>query len=244
VAPLIDLANVADELALGGRSHVALVGGGGKSTLLHTLGRSLPGTVVLTTTVKMGADQHGGHPVLVDPINDVAAAAAAADEPVVVWSRVDGQKAIGIDPERCDRLFERVDHVIVEADGSRRQPFKAPASYEPVVPSTATVVAGVIGIEAIGKVIADRCHRPMRVAALAGLSPYERLTVEGAANVLAEPRGQRASVPPRARYLVVVNKVGAEEIGIFEDLAVRLDRLGIPAIGIRYADDSALSALM
>lgn len=243
MAELIDLEGIAAALALGERSHVALVGGGGKSTLLHALGGSLSGTVVLTTTVKMGADQHCGHRVLVDPSDDEVVT-AATEAPVIVWSRVDGQKAIGIDPRRCDRLAARVDHVIVEADGSRRQPFKAPASYEPVVPSTATVVAGVVGVEAIGKVIADRCHRPMRVAALAGRSPYERLTVEGAANVLAHDRGQRASVPVGARYVVVITKIGTDEIGIFEDLAVRLDALGIPAIGIRYADDSALSALI
>jgi probable selenium-dependent hydroxylase accessory protein YqeC len=243
VASLIDLAEIGSTLELGDRSHVALVGGGGKSTVMLELGRTLTEQVVLTTTVKMGADQHGGHPVLVDPADDDVVAAASA-APVVVWSRIDGQKAIGIDPTRCDRLAERVDHVVVEADGSRRQPFKAPASYEPVVPSTSTLVAGVIGIEALGKVIADRCHRPMRVAALAGVSPYERLTVEGAANVLAHERGQRASVPPGARYVVVVTKISQVEIDLFSELAERLDGAGVDVVGIRYAGASALSALM
>jgi probable selenium-dependent hydroxylase accessory protein YqeC len=243
VAALIELDEIAPALDLGGRSHVALVGGGGKSTLMLTLGRTLPGRIVLTTTVKMGADQHGGHRVLVGPTDDEVVAAATG-APAVVWSRIDGQKAIGTDPAQCDRLAARVDHVVVEADGSRRQPFKAPASYEPVVPSTATHVAGVIGIDSIGKVIADRCHRPMRVAALAGVSPYERLSVEGAANVLTNPRGQRAAVPPDARYVVVVTKISPPETDLFTALADRLAAAGIEAIGIRYAVDSALSALM
>jgi probable selenium-dependent hydroxylase accessory protein YqeC len=241
VAALIELDDVAAALDLGDRSHVALVGGGGKSTVLLTLGRTLPGRIVLTTTVKMGADQHGAHPVLLDP-TDEEVVAAAMREPVVVWSRIDGQKAIGIDPARCDRLAVHVDHLLVEADGARRQPFKAPASYEPVVPPTANVVACVMGIEAIGKVIADRCHRPMRVAALAEVSPYERLTVAGAARVLAHERGHRASVPPAARYVVVATKIGSGEIGIFTELADRLDLEGIETIGIRRIDDSASSA--
>lgn len=240
---LIDVDEFAESLVLDDRSHVALVGGGGKSTLLHSLGRSLPGTVVLSTTVKMGADQHGGHPVLLDP-TDEEVVAAVMREPIVVWSRIDGQKAVGIDPIRCDRLAVSVDHLLVEADGARRQPFKAPASYEPAVPSTANVVAGVIGIEAIGKVIADRCHRPMRVAALAGVSPYERLTVAGAATVLAHERGQRASVPRGARYVVAATKISPAEIDLFTELAERLELAGIEAIGIRYADASASSALL
>ena len=248
MAPLIELGDISTGLGLGSRSHLALVGGGGKTTVMHALGRTLPGRIVLTTTVKMGADQHGGRRVLLDPaVGEVVAAAQNA--PVVVWSRIDGQKAIGIDPARCDALFAerpgpaRVDHLIVEADGSRRRPFKAPARFEPVVPPTTTVVASLIGIDAIGRVIADRCHRPMRVAALAGVRPYDRLTIEGAAAVLVHERGQRRSVPPGARYVVVVTKVGAATRSTFADLAERVEAEGVAVIGIGQVDESALSAL-
>jgi probable selenium-dependent hydroxylase accessory protein YqeC len=257
VAPLIELGDISTGLDLGSRSHLALVGGGGKTTVMHALGRTLPGRIVLTTTVKMGADQHGGHRVLLDPAPaDVVAAASKA--PVVVWSRIDGQKAIGVDPVTCDAFFAArldhltadhptadhltADHVIVEADGSRRRPFKAPAHFEPVVPSTTTVVASLIGIDAIGKVIADRCHRPMRVAALAGVRPYDRLTIQGAAAVLTHERGQRRSVPPGARYVVVVTKVGAATRSAFADLADRVEAAGADVIGIGQVDESALSA--
>jgi probable selenium-dependent hydroxylase accessory protein YqeC len=248
VALLIELGDISTGLGLGSRSHLALVGGGGKTTVMHALGRTLPGRIVLTTTVKMGADQHGGRRVLLDPAADEVIA-AAQNAPVVVWSRIDGQKAIGIDPARCDALFAerpgpaRVDHLIVEADGSRRRPFKAPARFEPIVPPTTTVVAGLIGIDAIGRVIADRCHRPMRVAALAGVRPYERLTVDGAAAVLTHERGQRRSVPPGARYVVVVTKVGPAARSTFVDLADRLEAVGVEVIGIGQVDESALSAL-
>ncbi len=238
MAKLIELDEIASALDLGYRSHVALVGGGGKSTLMLTLGRTLPGRVVLTTTVKMGHDQHGGRRVLIDP-TDGEVAMAAADAPVMVWSRIDGQKAIGIDPTQCDDIFGQVDHVVVEADGSRRQPFKAPAAYEPVIPSSATHVVGVIGIDAIGKVIADRCHRPMRVAALAGVGPYERLTVDGAARVLAHENGQRASVPDGAQYVVVITKISPLDVDLFTELTERLAAAGIDAIGVSYTDAPA-----
>ena len=236
MAPLIDLRDIAAGLALGDHSLVALVGGGGKTSLMHALGRTLRGSTVLTTTVKMGADQPDGHPVLIDP-SDGDVITAAATEPVVVWSRVEGQKAIGVDPARCDAWFTAVDHVVVEADGSRQSPFKAPANFEPVMPRTTTVVASLIGIDAIDRVIADRCHRPMRVAALAGVRPYDRLTVAGAARVLQHERGQRRSVPPGARFVVVVTKVDTASMGWFVELADELERGGVEVIGIRHLSE-------
>ncbi|HEX4981229.1 MAG TPA: hypothetical protein VFV63_06005 [Ilumatobacteraceae bacterium] len=99
-------------LDVGRRSHIALVGGGDKTTLLHALGDQLRGRVVLTTTTRMGADQHDGRRVLLDPTDDEVVAAADT-APVVVWTRVDGGKAIGVDPARCDAWFAATDHVVV-----------------------------------------------------------------------------------------------------------------------------------
>lgn len=208
MADPLALSELAAALGLldGGRQHVALVGGGGKTTVAFALGATLPGRVVLTTTTKMGADQDGGLPVLVAPSDDEVAAAAGRS-PVVAWSRVTGSKAVGVDPERCDRWFGLVDHVVVEADGARGRPFKAPAELEPVVPATTTLVVSVIGADALGRVIADQCHRPLRVAALAGCSPSELLTPTRAATVLLHPRGALRARPRGARSAVVVNQV-------------------------------------
>jgi probable selenium-dependent hydroxylase accessory protein YqeC len=202
----VPLSDVARAFDLGDRSHVALVGGGGKSTLLHALGDRAHGRVVLTTTTKMGADQHAGRRVLLDPTDDEVGAAAEAG-PVVVWSRLDGHKAGGVDPVRCDAWFRRVDHVIVEADGSRRHPFKAPGPFEPVIPSSATLVISVIGADALGRVILDRCHRPLRVAALAGCRPDMRLEPRMAAAVILHERGAAGSIPPGADLAVAINQV-------------------------------------
>ena len=202
----IPLADVTGALGIGARSHIALVGGGGKSTLLHTIGEQVSGSVVLTCTTKMGADQNLGRPVLVAPTDDELVDAAARG-PVMVWSSIDDEKAIGVDPASCDAWFERVDHVIVEADGSRRRPFKAPAEYEPIVPSTTTTVISVIGADALGRVIADQCHRPLRVAALVGCRADVRLEPWMAATVILHERGAFKAVPPGADVAVAINKV-------------------------------------
>ncbi len=200
------LSELARRLGVGSHEHIAIVGGGGKTTVMHTLGEQVGGTRVLTCTTKMGHDQTGGLPTLLSPTDDALVDAAAAG-PVVAWKAIDGQKAIGVDPETCDRWFGLVDHVIIEADGSRRRPFKAPADYEPVVPSSVTLMVSVIGADALGRVIADQCHRPLRVAALADCTPYERLTPEAAATVILHERGARKELPADARFGVVISKV-------------------------------------
>ena len=48
---------LAGRLGLGAHEHVAIVGGGGKSSLLFALGRELPGRVVMTTTTRIFAAQ-------------------------------------------------------------------------------------------------------------------------------------------------------------------------------------------
>lgn len=226
----VALDDVVRAFGIGHRSHIALVGGGGKSTLMHAFGDQLGGSVVLTCTTKMGADQHLGRRLLVDPTDDQLVE-AAAHQPVMVWSGVDGQKAIGVDPAECDRWFGQVDHVIIEADGSRRRPFKAPADYEPIVPSTATTVISVIGADALGRVIADQCHRPLRVAALAGCRPDVRLEPWMAAIVMLHERGAAKAVPPGAELAVAINKVDAANQSLVDQLVVEL-RERSPAIRI------------
>lgn len=64
----------------------------------------------------------------------------------------------------------------MEADGSRRRPLKVPAVHEPVIPSFADVVVGVIGLDCIGKRICDTAHRPDDVAGFLGKRTDEPVT--------------------------------------------------------------------
>lgn len=221
--PLDELANA---LELGGREHVAVVGGGGKTTTMFALADQLSGTKVVTTTTKMGHDQHWGHPVLLAPTEAELTAAVAHGGAVVAWKSIDGTKAVGVDQATCDHWFtevEGVDHVLVEADGARRRPFKAPGPLEPVIPASTTTTIVVVGADALGRVIGDQCHRPLRVAALAGCRPYERLTPDRAATVLLHERGFLASVPPAARLAIIITKVDDTTAQAVADLLAALE---------------------
>jgi len=203
----ITLADVSVGLDLGNHELVSIVGGGGKTTLTFAIAEQLPGRRIITTTTKMGREQRGTAPVLIAPTDDEIAEALRGHKVVQVWGGIDDYKALGCDPDVVGRWLGLVDHVVVESDGARRNPFKAPRPFEPPVPQSSTVVIAVIGAEALGRVIADRCHRPLRVAAVGECSPWERLSPVIAARVLTSDRGSRKNVPSTARFVVVINKV-------------------------------------
>lgn len=201
------LSDVTAALGLLDGGHVAIVGGGGKSTLLHTIGRAMDGATILTSTTKMGTDQSHGLPVLLAPTDSELQDALGRSSPVMVWSDTDDTKALGVAPQDCDRWFSTLGNVVIEADGARRRPFKAPRAYEPVVPDSVTAMVSVIGLDAVGQLISDRCHRPDQVAALAECSPDDFLTPARAAAVLLHPDGARRELPTKAGFSVAITKI-------------------------------------
>ena len=146
----------------------------------------------------------------------------AANGSVLVWCAEAGEKAVGVDPAACDRWFDLADHLVVEADGSRQRPLTAPNPFEPVVPSRTTMLVACVGSAALGRVIADQCHRPLRVAAVAGCSPYERLTPERLARLLLSRRGLQKGRPAAARYAVVISNVTEMDEPFVVELVDRL----------------------
>ncbi len=231
--PSVDISLVSTEIGIGPHELVSIVGGGGKTTLTFAIAGQLSGRRIVTTTTKMGRDQYGSAPVLIGPTDDEISEALAAHEIVQVWGGIDDHKAIGCDPEAVDRWFTLADHVVVESDGARRRPFKSPRVFEPPVPSATTIAIAVIGTDALGRVIADRCHRPLRVAAVGQCSPWERLSPVIAARVLTSPRGSRKNIPAAARFVVVINKVRPGD-GRAAELAERLNAAGQECVMVAH----------
>ncbi|MEM9131153.1 MAG: selenium cofactor biosynthesis protein YqeC [Actinomycetota bacterium] len=217
--PLTDLAAA---LTLGDHELVSLVGGGGKTTALFALGRQLPGSVLLTTTTKMGRSRTGGYPVLVGADDEALGDALADGGRVLVWGGGEDEKALGIAPEACDRWFAAGHNVVVEADGSRRKPFKAPRPYEPVLPSGTTFLVACVGAAALDAPIDEGCQRPELVAGLVGCGEGDPLTPDRLATVLTSPRGSAKDRPAGARFAVVINQATDHHAVFLEELAARL----------------------
>jgi len=195
-----------------GRGVTALIGGGGKTTLLDTLTEELRrrGSVVQCTSTHIRAPER--YP-LVTGGAEALRAALAAHGAVCAGTVAENGKLIapGISFEA---LAELADYVLVEADGSRGLPLKAHAPHEPVIPPNAQRVVLVVGADGFGRPIAQACHRPALYAARADASEDAVATPELAARVIeAEGFGDR----------VFINKVeSAEDYAAAEELAKRL----------------------
>ncbi len=195
---------------------VAIVGGGGKTSLMFGLAGELgEGTVVTTTTRIFAAQMKLAPKVMVYSGEDVSKIDLGLDERsfVLVVGEVVGEKAHGVSPDVVGKLLERPDvgYVLVEADGSRMRPCKAPADHEPVIPAETTLVIPVVGIDALGGRVSEVAHRPERVAALTGLGVDDVMTAEALATLITHSEGGRKSVPSGARVIPLINKVESED---------------------------------
>ena len=170
------------ELLGAGRGVTSVIGSGGKTSLLATLARELPGTVVLTTTTHILP--FAGVPLVTsDDAGDVVAALAES-RVVCVGSRSEKNGKLAAPRLDMGVLAALADHVLVEADGSRGLPLKAHLPHEPVLPQEAGQVIAVLGLTGLGRPIAEAAHRPKCYAELAGCTPEDIATPERAARVL------------------------------------------------------------
>ena len=202
---------------------IALVGSGGKSTLMFRLGSELAAAgrqTLLTTTTMIWARQMDVAPFAVTSASEhllaseLAVALRAYSQVLALAGPADeAGKMRGIPPETVCQLAELPDvqAVVVEADGSRERPLKAPAEHEPVIPSCATHVISVVGMAVLGKPLnADWVHRPERVARLTGLSISDGITPDAVARLAVHPDGGLKGHPPGKQSLLYLNLMGSE----------------------------------
>ena len=162
---------------------VSLVGGGGKTTLLYGMARlcAAEGQRVLVSTTT-----HIQRP----------SANYAPDEAVrdALWQA--GTYAVAGSPAGADT-------VLLEADGAKHRPCKAPAAHEPVLLPESDIVLAVAGLSALGRPLAEVCFRLDAACALLGVPPEASLTPERLAKLLASGAGGRKNVGTRAFYVIL-----------------------------------------
>jgi probable selenium-dependent hydroxylase accessory protein YqeC len=205
------VANIVEALGLAPNGElVAIVGGGGKSSLMFELAQRLPGRGVMTTTTRIFSEQMSSAAeccTLAD--TDWRARLDAFESALLVVGRVEGERAVGVAPELPAELLahRRIDWVVVEADGSRMLPVKAPGPHEPVIPMGTTLLVPVVGIDALLKPIAETAHRPERVCAITGLSVEDTLTPAALARLMTSREGGLKGASSAGRTAVLINKV-------------------------------------
>ena len=137
----------------------AIIGSGGKTTLLYALAQELSqkGSVIVATST------HIFRPDQLPVVSETG--------------RVEGCLCVGTATENgklCaprqsfEELEKLADYVLVEADGSKRLPLKAHESHEPVIPANANQVICVVGASGLGKPAEEVVHRAARFVQITG----------------------------------------------------------------------------
>lgn len=211
---------LAHALGLGAREHIALVGGGGKTSLMKALALEIRAQglrAAMGTTTKVGIEE-------VLSQEDLLLTEGRPDWGTTLgtWcgegripflgSRIlqEAGKVDGILPEAADAMFRtgRLDTLILEADGALRRPVKAPLDHEPVIPRSVTVTVAVMGLEVLDcPVHPDRVFRIARFCEVTGTSPGDRMTPEALAPLFVSPAGLFKGTPAGAEKAVFFNKV-------------------------------------
>jgi probable selenium-dependent hydroxylase accessory protein YqeC len=213
------MVSLCDALQLRDGGVVSLVGAGGKTTLMFQLAHELSshGQSVLTTTTTK----------IFKPAPDQSPLVVIAEELPALLEKIKAQapgrlhvtaagsesaqrnKLIGYSPQLIDAV-QKTGHfqwIVVEADGARQCPLKAPHAHEPVIPASSSWVIAVVGLDAIGKPLDDRyVFRSQVYSRLTGVPAGAPVTAESVVCALSAPNGIMKGFPPRSKRIVFLNK--------------------------------------
>lgn len=194
---------------------IAFTGAGGKTTAIFTLAREINGPVLVTTTTHFGidqlplADQNLQISITTD-VNEVIN--NLSDEILLLWGESDEQsKVSGISEYELHQIYlaarEREITLLVEADGSRQLPLKAPAHHEPVIPPYVDRVVVVAGLSGFGKPLNEKwVHRIDQYAEISRLDYGEPIEQSAFTAVLKDPDGGLKGIPENAGRVVLLNQ--------------------------------------
>lgn len=141
----------------------AVIGSGGKTTLLSVLAQELPGTVLLCTSTHIRPFAEAAQVLFGEDAEADAAARireALAENRIVCTGTKTAEGKLTAPPVSFEELERMAAYVLVEADGARGLPLKAHASYEPVIPENAARVICVAGAAGFGRPVKEAVHRP------------------------------------------------------------------------------------
>ena len=205
---------------------VALVGAGGKSSLMYALAREMVARhekVVTTTTTKIFPPKSDESPCLIlledDPELISLPTHLSEWRHVTVAQSLDhsSRKLQGVTADMIRRCLVVAGRVLIEADGAAGRPIKAPERWEPVIPDFVDLVIPVVGLDSIGKPATEEwVFRVERFLSITGLGPGEMIRPNVVGRLLSHPEGALKGVPRTARIVPFLNKLDLLKPGAAE----------------------------
>jgi molybdenum cofactor cytidylyltransferase len=230
-----------ESLRLPPHPSIAFVGAGGKTAALFAMAHALAPSIVTTTTHLAAAQSELADQALVWPTS------AACHDPgleerdgvVLITGGPDreGARLSGLSAPQWTwlRRWCAVHHrtLLVEADGSRRLPLKAPAAHEPDIPDDVDAVVVVAGMLGCGLPLDDEhVFRARLFAAISGCRLGEPVSPEAIAAVLVHADGGLKRIPRGARRAVLLNQADTPELQQSAEEVARRVRPAYDAVAV------------
>jgi probable selenium-dependent hydroxylase accessory protein YqeC len=198
---------------------ICLVGAGGKTSTMFRLAEEFSSEgrrVLATTTTAIFYPERDQYDQIVVSDSESLGIFDIRSGGITVFGKSISPegKLLGANPEFIDAIFLKgiFDYIIVEGDGSKGRPIKAPAEYEPVIPSLTTKVLGVIGLDSIGKKICkEYIHRPEHFCEILGCHMGDIVDTDMIARLIDHEAGLFKDVPASADRYIVLNKADGEK---------------------------------
>ncbi len=222
------------DLNLNKKEVISFVGGGGKTTSIKTLAKELSdnGLKVLITTSTM----------IFEPMEEEGKYFFLQDIPAgfqpeygtitILGKRLRDGKLLGCSTEIINEINNRniFDYILIEADGARRKPIKAPESHEPVISDSTTITIGVMGIDAIGcEIIEDLVHRSDKLKEILDVEDDHIIDSNDMVNLSLHPQGIFKS--SKGKKILFINKIkGFHNISIGKKVRESLDNSDIQVV--------------
>lgn len=206
------------DIDINSREMISVIGGGGKTTTIFKLASELKGLsrrVLITTTTAIynpSSDLYDNL-IILESGQNIDHNLEKGNITVLGRSISPENKLLGVDSSFIDTIYRQgfFDFILVEADGSKERPIKAPAAHEPVIPDLTSKTIGVIGIDSLGKLIDEaNVHRPEIFSKVTASSIGDIITEEVISKLIVSKDGLFKGAPSTSKKYLLLNKADNE----------------------------------
>lgn len=197
------------------QSRIAFVGAGGKTTAVFRSARQVGGTALVAVTAHLAVDEAeyaDRHFVVSSPVQ-VNQTRKRLVEGVNLFTgpEIKTGRLGGLDDRTIMAVKTLADQIdcplLIEADGSRRLPAKAPAEHEPPIPGWIHTVVVTAGLSVVGKPLdGDHVFRPEIFSDLSGLALDSPVQLEHLIQIMIHPQGGQKNIPAGAEKIALFNQ--------------------------------------
>ena len=220
LAPSTQLERLVEDFSNGVTS---VVGAGGKTTSLFQIARQFiesqrkDSSVIVTATTHLGEWQTSlaDHHIVATDLSSLKNIPPRGV--ILITGEIENDRTKPINQTVLLWLRDRSDNqqipLLIEADGSRQKPLKAPAEHEPPIPEFSNIVIVAAGLSALGLPLNDEhVHRAEIFSQLSELQINQPVTTDAIKRMLTHPQGGLKNIPPSARRIALLTQADTPEL--------------------------------